>query len=341
MAAIAAVVLLSVSGARPHAQTAGQEAAISRDRRYLMGTSIEVRAFNGDEATRLAAIEAAFEAFAEVDRLMSNWRSDSELAGLNRGAATAPVVVSQPLFDVIQAAQQINAKSGGAFDVTVAPLLRLWGFYDHKARVPTSAELAAARPLIGAANLTLDPSTKSVRFARPGVEIDLGGIAKGFAVELAAGVLKQRGLGGFIDAGGNVYLLGRPPGKTAWSLGVQDPDRPNEILGTFDLQEGSVSTSANYYNFLTVNGRKYGHHIDPRTLQPTDACLSVTVWSRDGTLADAASTAAFVLGPTRGLAFIDSMPGMMALIVYRGADGRAAIEMSAGLKPLFHRATPR
>jgi FAD:protein FMN transferase len=168
------------------------------------------------------------------------------------------------------------------------------------------------------------------------VEIDLGGIAKGFAVELAAGVLRRDGLGGFIDAGGNQYLLGLPPGKSSWTVGIQDPDRPDKLLGTLDLQGGSVSTSGGYENFLTINGRRYGHIIDPRTMRPSMASLSATVVSLDGTLADAVSKVAFILGPDGGLALVNSMPGMMGLIAFRKGDGTVGIVMSEGLKPLFH-----
>ncbi len=176
-----------------------------------------------------------------------------------------------------------------------------------------------------------------MRFARPGVEVDLGGIAKGFAVELAAGALRKRGLAGYIDAGGNQYMLGRPPGKSSWTVGVRDPDHPGELLGTLDLPEGSVSTSAENANFLTINGKQYGHILDPRTLRPAESgALSVTLYAPDATIADAVSTAALVMGPQHGLSFIDSFPGMMGLITFRKPDGTIQIAMSERLRPLFH-----
>jgi len=313
-----------------------QSGDVSRGFRYIMGTSIEVRAFGGDEKRRSAAIDEAFASFAEVDRLMSNWRDDSELASVNRNAATSAVRVSDPLFSVIEAADVVSSRSGGTFDVTVGPLVRLWGFHDRKPRIPTSSELAALRPVVDYRNLILDRAARTVRFARPGVEIDLGGIAKGFAVELAAGVLRRNGLDGFIDAGGNQYLLGLPPGKTSWTVGIQDPDRPDRLLGTLDLQGGSVSTSGGYENFLTINGRRYGHIMDPRTLEPSMASLSATVVSPDGTLADATSKVAFILGPGAGLAFVDSTPRTMGLIAYRKDDGTVGVVMSEGLTSLFH-----
>jgi FAD:protein FMN transferase len=304
--------------------------------RYVMGTSVQVQAFGGDTATRQQAIEEAFAAISEVDRLMSNYRSDSELTHLNASAAKNAVEVRDPMLRVLEAARAISDASGGAFDVTVGPLAKLWGFFDKRPHVPTDAELAAVRPLVDYRNVRIDAAAHTVAFARPGIEIDLGGIAKGFAVEVAAGVLRRRGLAGFIDAGGNQYMVGLPPGKRQWTVGVKDPETPGGLLGAIDLAEGSVSTSANDSNFLVADGRRYGHILDPHTLKPSPASESATIVSLDGTLADAMSKAAFVLGPRLGIALIDATPDMAGVIAYRKADGSIAIAMSRRLVGKFH-----
>jgi thiamine biosynthesis lipoprotein ApbE len=313
-----------------------QEGGESKAYRYIMGTSIEVQAFGGTAETRAGALEEAFGAFAEVDRLMSNYRDDSELTRINRDAAARPVRISDPMMSVLQAAQKVSAQSSGGFDATVGPLVRLWGFHDKKPHQPSAEEFTAVRPLVDYRNVVLNATQHTVSFSRPGVEIDLGGIAKGFAVEVAANVLRQHGLSGFIDAGGNQYLLGTPPGKRAWSVGVKNPDKPDRLLGTIETAETSVSTSADYATFVEINGRRYGHILDPHTLQPSSAALSVTVLSRDGTMADALSKAAFILGPTAGLALIESMPGMSGLIAYHKPDGSMGIAKSRGLGGAFH-----
>ena len=297
-----------------------------------MGTSVQVQAIGGDETTRRAAIDEAFAAMAEVDRLMSNYRSDSELTRVNREAARGPVVVSDPLLRVLEAAQRISADSAGAFDITVGPLVRLWGFRNKTPHIPSSAELAAVRSLVGYRSLVIDGGQHTVRFAHAGMEIDLGGIAKGFAVEVAAGVLRAHHVNGFIDAGGNQYMVGTPPGKTAWTIGIKNPDAADRLMGVIEVAGGSVSTSANDANFLVADGRKYGHLLDPRTLQPSTAALSATIVSDDGTLADGMSKAAFLLGPMDGITLIDSYPGMSGAIAYRKPDGSVGVAVSRHLR---------
>ena len=317
------LIALAVGPAR-----AAQNGTDTREYRYLMGTSMQVQAIGGDEASRRAAIDEAFAAMAEVDRLMSNYRSDSELSRVNRDAPLGPVVVSDPLLRVIEAGQRVSAASNGAFDMTVGPLVQLWGFRTKTPHIPSSAELAAVRPLVGYRNVIVDAPHHTIRFARPGMEIDLGGIAKGFAVEVAANVLRRRGLTGFIDAGGNQYMLGTPPGKSSWTVGIKNPDAVDRLIGVIDVKGGSVSTSADYANFLVAAGRTYGHLLDPHTLQPSNASLSATIVSEDGTLADAMSKAAFVLGPRQGIALIDATPGMAGVIAYRQSDGSVAVAVS-------------
>ena len=324
---VAILLIRPIGGATAAAQVADE----SHEYRYVMGTSVQVQAFGGDDATRRTAIDEAFAAFAEVDRLMSNYRDDSELALVNRSAAHGAVSVSDPMFGVVDAARRVSSASNGAFDITVGPLVRLWGFHDRKPHVPTAAELAAVRPLVDYRNVLLDAEHRTIRFARQGVELDLGGIAKGFAVEIAADVLRRRGLGGFIDAGGNQYLLGTPPGKRAWTVGIKNPDLRDQVMGVVETGEISVSTSADSYNYLVANGRKYGHILDPRTLEPATEALSVTILSRDGTLADALSKAAFILGPKAGLALVDSFAGVSAVIAYRNADGTVGVAVSKRL----------
>jgi thiamine biosynthesis lipoprotein len=149
-------------------------------------------------------------------------------------------------------------------------------------------------------------------------------------------VLRRHGLSGSIDAGGNQFMVGHPPGRTTWSVGVKDPDAPDRLLGVLEVAEGSVSTSAQYANTLRAGTRRYGHILDPRTLQPSQATLSSTVVSPDATLGDALSKVGFLLGPARGRAVIESFPGTGAVIAVRNPDGTVGVVVSPGLAGRFH-----
>lgn len=317
------------------AATAHAESPLAtRVHRYLMGTSITIEVTGGNPASRAAVIEDAFAAMVEVDRLMSNYRTDSELARVNREAAVHPVAVSPPLWDVLVAARRVSRDSHGAFDVTVGPLVRLWGFHDKRPHVPTPDELQRIRGIVGQDQLVLNDQAHTVAFRRSGVELDLGGIAKGFAVELAGGVLRRRGFAGFIDAGGNQYLVGKPTTRPVWQVGIEDPDHPDHLLGVLTVDGGAVATSGGYHNFFTQGGHTYSHLLDPRTLHPSEAALSVTVVGPDATLADALSKPAFMLGPEAGLRLVEAS-GAQAVIASRGAGGRVLLTMSPGLRARF------
>jgi FAD:protein FMN transferase len=303
-----------------------------------MGTSVRVEVYGGTASDRQAAADEAFGAIGEVDRLMSDYRADSELTHVNQTAAQQPVSVSAPMFAVLDAAERVSLASGGAFDITVGPLVSLWGFKDKRAHVPTSAELADVRDLVGFRNVALDRDAHRVRFVRPGVQIDLGGIAKGFALDVAAESLRRRGLSGLVDAGGNQFMVGLPAGKQKWSVGISSPDMPGGLLGVVDIAGGALSTSSDASNFLIANGRTYGHLLDPRSLQPSAASLSVTIVSPDGTLSDALSKAVFVLGPHDGLALLASFPNASGIVAYREEGGRIGVAVSPGIARAFHRA---
>lgn len=325
----------AVLGAAVAALDGRQSPATTRVHRLLMGTSMTIEVSGGDDPARRAAIEEAFAAMAEVDRLMSHYRTDSEIAAVNRRAAAAPVPVSDPVMSVLRAAETISRRSGGAFDITVGPLMKLWGFYQKQPRVPTRAELDAIRPLVDYRGVTLDARAKTVRFARHGMEIDLGGIAKGFAVELAGGVLRRRGVSGFVDAGGNQYFVGTPPSHTRWNVGIEDPDRRGALLGVLNLSGGAVATSGNYQNAFEIGGRRYGHILDPRTLVPSEVSLSVTIVAKDATIADGLTKAVFLLGPAAGRALAESFPGTSALIATRAQNGGVTLTMSEALRRVF------
>ena len=317
--------------------TADTDTGRTRLFKYIMGTSVRVEVYGGTAATRQQAADEVFASLAEVDRVMSDYREDSELARVNREAAVQPVPLSPPLFAVLAAADRIARQSDGAFDATVRPLAVLWGLKSPTPRVPSVAELAAVRPLVGFRGLTLDKQAHTARLSQPGMGIDLAGVAKGFAAELGAGALTRRGLSGAVDAGGHQYLVGTPLGKSSWTVGIADPDSPGRLLGAVDVQRGGISTTA--HDTSRARGVPASHVLDPRTLQPAPVCISATVVSPDGTLAQALSQAACVLGADAGLALLGHFPNTWGVIVARQENGTRGIRVTPAYISRFHPST--
>lgn len=271
-----------------------------------MGTSVRVEVSGGDPLIRAEAASEAFSAVAEVERLMSDYRQDSELSRLNATAAAGPVVVSGPLFAVVSAAERVQVASGGAFTAVVAGN-------------------DVARPV------TANAAEHTIRFAKAGVRLSLDGLAKGFAAELAAASLSRRGLAGTVDVGGVQYMVGLPVGKRVWSVGIADPTQRGALLGALDIVSGAVATAT----------RQTAAHAATQAVPPARRPLSATVVSNDGTLADALSRAAVLLAPDDALQMMARFPDTWGLVVARQADGRLTTAVSPGRATAFHPSVAR
>ncbi len=244
-----------------------------------MGTTYSLAAYGTDRYVLIAASEQALEEVRRLDRMLSNYRPDSELSQVNQRAAEGPVEVSTELFGLLARCVEYSRASEGAFDVTVGPLMKLWGFYKGSGRLPHRAEVRGVLGRIGYRNLILDANAGTVRFARKGIEIDLGGIGKGYAVDVMAGVLKQHGIASaLISAGGSsIYALGAPPGEAGWKVKIRDPRNSRLTVEEVILKDESMSTSGSYEKFFRARGRMYSHIMDPRTGFPAQGMLSVSV----------------------------------------------------------------
>ena len=269
--------------------------------RMSMGCVYAIEAYGPDAEALPRAVEAAFAEVDRIDRLMSHYKADSPLSRVNREAAQHPVTVDPELFDFIAAAMRYNRDSGGAFDITVGPLMKAWGFFRGEGHVPSAPDLAAARGHVGGEHVILDAAAKTIRFTHPGVELDLGGIAKGYAVDRAAGLLGQRHVAAaLISAGGStLYGLGAPPGRAGWEVTLQDPIDPRRTALTVSLVDRALSVAGSSEKSFEAGGVKYSHVMDPRDGRPVQGVLSVAVLANSGTAGDALDDAFFVLGPTR------------------------------------------
>ena len=243
-----------------------------------MGTYANVTIVTADSTASAAAAHLAHARFIWVDSLMTNWTTTSEVARINREAAAGPVHLHPEVARVVETALRVGRESDGAFDITVEPLVRLWGFLGGPKRVPAASEIATAFEHVGPQHLTYEPSEQRLRFDRHGVRIDLGGIAKGNAVDRATEALRTAGVhDALVDLSGNMYALGSPSTSRAWRIGVRDPRDRIPYFARLSLSEQGISTSGKYEQFVAQNGRTYGHIMDPRSGQPAEGLIAVTV----------------------------------------------------------------
>jgi len=267
-------------------------------------------AYGHNMAPLRQAAGAALDEVDRIDRLMSHYKKESELSRVNREAAKAPIKVDPELFDFIAECLRYSRESEGAFDITVGPLMKAWGFFRGEGRAPGEAELAEARNRIGYRRVILNQKDRMIFFDKAGVELDLGGIAKGYAVDRAVSILKQHGVASaLVSAGGStIYALGAPPGKSAWEVEVQDPVDHNKTATTVRLKDQALSVSGSYEKFFELEGVRYSHVMDPRTGRPVQGVLSVAVITKDGTSGDALDNVFYVLGAERSGAWLNKFP---------------------------------
>lgn len=290
--------------------------ACHEESRVAMGCTATVRACGPEREALAETVGAALDEVDRIDRLMSHYRSDTPLSRLNREAADAPVVVEPELFDFLALCLRWSRESDGAFDVTVGPLMKTWGFFRDEGRVPGSRELAETLAVTGYRHVRLDPAARSVGFDRPGVELDLGGIGKGYAVDRVVDLLRRRGIrSALVNLGGSsVYGLGAPPGREAWEVAVQDPADPAKTALTVPLRDRALSVSGRYARFFEQDGVTYSHIMDPRTGRPVQGMLSVAVITDSATTGDALDDVLFVEGPDRAAAVLKAYPSTQALL---------------------------
>ena len=245
-----------------------------------MGTTFTVVVHGRDREALALAARAALAEAVRLDNLLSNFKTDSEWSAMNREAARAPFVVSPELFNVLEACLTYNRDTDGAFDVSVGPLMKVWGFFKGEGTLPSAAVVKRALEDVGFGNVRLDRATRTVHFLQPGVELDPGGIGKGYAIDRMVEVLKDRGVrAAFLSAGGSsIYGLGAPPDHPrGWSVVIRNPRAPSGVVSTQFLKDASVSTSGSDEKFFRAGGRAYSHIMDPRTGSPAIGISSVSV----------------------------------------------------------------
>jgi thiamine biosynthesis lipoprotein len=277
--------------------------------RLSMGCVYAIVAYGEDAAALPRIVEDAFDEVDRIDRLMSNYKPESPLSQLNREAAGAgfatPRTIDPELFAMIAESMRYSRASEGAFDITVGPLMRAWGFFRAEGRVPTAAALEDARRRVGYQHVTLNAERHEIAFDRRGVELDLGGIAKGYAVDRVVAMLRARHVAAaLVSAGGStIYALGAPPGEPGWEVSVQDPLTATKTALTLRLKDRVISIAGRSEKSFERNGVVYSHIMDPRTGRPVQGMLTVAVLCATGTEGDALDDVFFVQGVAKSRAY--------------------------------------
>ena len=284
---------------------------------FAMGTVVILKLHEEEETgARLSQL-----AFAEIDRIdstLSHYSEASDVGRLNRLAAAGPVVASVDLMQVLIPAQRFAGATSGAFDVTLGALTRLWNFPDVR-QPPTTGAIDSARASVGHELVRIVADT--VRFLHPETQLDLSALAKGYAVDRAVNLLVEEGVqSGIIIAGGDIRFWGAKPDDRQWRLGIQHPRIPEQLVEADDIGLGALATSGDYEQVFEYEGVRYHHLLDPHTGYPARACVSATAWAETAMDADALATAVFVLGPERGIEWIETMPGAEALVFFEEGD---------------------
>ncbi len=302
-----------------------------KDQRAIMGTSISVELWHDDVDKGKGIIELVFNEMNRIDHLMSTYREDSQLSYINKHAHQQPVKINSELYRLINRAQHFSKITDGAFDITYASAGHQYNY--RKRLKPSSDSIAAVLPAINYKHLILDDKEKTIHFEHKDVIIDLGGIAKGHAVDRCIKLLRQQKIKhAIVTAGGDSRLLGDRRGQP-WTIGIRNPRTSKDVIAMLPLTDAAISTSGDYERYFVQEGTLYHHIINPKTGDSARSVQSVTIIGEDATTTDALSTSIFVLGPEKGLAIIETLPTIEAVII----DHKGRTLFSSGLakaKPL-------
>lgn len=322
------VILVCLSLAAVSSLSCADKGRVDADSGYqiVMGTFAHIVAVAKDTGTTKKCIKAALEEIHKVDDLMSDYKKDSEISRINSQAYEKQVQVSESTYEVIQRSIEFSKMTDGAFDVSVGPLVELFREAKESKVAPTDEQIAQAKSKIGFEKLKLDSKNRTVQFSEKGMLLDLGGIAKGYAIDKAIEAAKRCGaIGAMVDIGGDVRCFGLPPeGRDHWLIGLQNPNSAIEGMEGGGLRlvlkaiNEAIATSGDYQQFVIIKGKRYSHIMDRRTGKSAESLSSVTIITDNATDADALATSVSVMGGDKGLALIEKLPNTEAILISPG-----------------------
>ncbi len=302
---------------------------------FLMDTIVSIKAYGNDEEEVKKAVLSAFAEMKRIERLTDRFAQEgtgevefSDVYRINQAAGKQPVKVSEDVYEMIEVAKSYYELTDGLFDITIGPVMDLWGFGNEEKHIPLDAELQEKMILVNSNKIILNESEKTVFLQEDGMKIDLGAIAKGYATEKAASVLVETGIEhAIINAGGNIDVIGKKYDGQAWRIGIQDPRNSKNLVGVLSLIDEAAVTSGDYQRYFEENGIRYHHILSPKTGKPSRNTMSITVITKNSAKADVLSTVLFVMGSQKGLELVEQLEGVEACFV--GADNK--IVTSSGM----------
>jgi len=308
---------VSARDTAPPESAADSEIVYPRVQRPAMGSLFEVYLAGTDREALVGAAEEALNEVERLERQLSHYRDDSDVARLNRHAVEQWVRLEPRLYFLLRRCAELSAETEGAFDITTGPLIKAWGFYRSEGRVPSDEEIAEILQNVGTYRILFDDEDHLVYFTTPGLEINLGAIGKGCAIDAAVETLRFYNVRSAVVHGGQstIYALGTPPDAEGWEFTIRDPRDHTTPLETVTLRDDALSTSGSYEQFFEVDGVRYSHLLDPRTGRPVQGMLSVSVIAPSAADSDALSTAFFVLGRERTEAFCRAHPEIRVIMI--------------------------
>ena len=294
-----------------------------------MGTLVFLTAVASDERLANGAIERGFAEIRRLEQILSTWIPESELSQINAAAGQRAVAAGPETIELLEHSLEMARLTEGGFNIAIGPAVEAWNV-SREGRIPRQVELNDARPLMDLSAIQIDKQAGTVYLARSGMQVDIGGIGKGYAADFAARVMREAGASaGVVAISGDMKTFGRLPDGQRFVFGIQHPRKEIGItIGQLELEDEAVSTAGDYQRYFEKDGIRYHHILDPQTLQPARLSQSVTVVAKTGVLADGLDTGIFVMGPEKGMALIERLPGVEGVIV--GADG--TVSVSSGLQ---------
>jgi len=282
----------------------------------LMASRFEVTAVSENDTTAWKAINAAINETRRIEHLISEWDSTSQTTLINRNAGLAPVKVDQELYDLISRSIKVSRLTQGAFDISFAPLMKLWKLDGSMKRLPTPETVAAVKLKVGYDKIIMDPIQQTVFLKEKGMKLGFGGIGQGYVGNRCMHVMKTMGIkAGLINVSGDIVTWGQQPDGSNWRIGIADPQKKNEMISWLSVHDVSVVTSGGYEKYAMIDGKRYSHILDPRTGYPSQGVGSVTIISPDIELSDALATGVFVMGVEDGLNLVNQLRGIECLII--------------------------